>query len=181
MKYLFRRFQPEYDTLYSPFDCGNTDLNEFLLSTSTKTSNATLYEKERLAITYVVEDNDSHQILAYFSLLHDKIERNFADSHIWNQLSRRIPNAKRRSSYPAIKIGRLAVNSLVQGTGIGGYVLDFIKAWYYENPKAGCRFITVDALKTAEAFYTKCQFKPLTEADVNDDTVLMYYDIMGIV
>ena len=69
MKYLFRRFQPEYDTLYSPFDCGNTDLNEFLLSTSTKTSNATLYEKERLAITYVVEDNASHQILAYFSLI----------------------------------------------------------------------------------------------------------------
>ena len=180
MKYLFRRFQPAYDPLYSPFDCGNTDLNEFLLSTSTKTSNATLYEKERLAVTYVVEDNDSHPILAYFSILHDKIERNIADSRIWNQLSRKIPNAKRRSSYPAIKVGRLAVNRQVQGTGIGEYILDFIKAWYYKAPKAGCRFITVDALKTAEAFYTKCQFKPLTETSDNDETILMYYDIMGI-
>lgn len=181
MKYLFRRFQPAYDSIYSPFDCGISDLNEFLLSTSSSTSNATLYEKERLAVTYVVEDNDSHQLLAYFSLLHDKIERDFADSRIWNQLSRKIPNAKRRSSYPAIKIGRLAVNRQVQGAGIGGYILDFIKAWYYEAPKAGCRFITVDALKTAEAFYTKCQFKPLTETDANNETILMYYDIMGIV
>ena len=135
MKYLFRRFQPAYDPLYSPFDCGNTDLNEFLLSTSTKTSNATLYEKERLAVTYVVEDNDSHQILAYFSILHDKIERNIADSRIWNQLSRKIPNAKRRSSYPAIKVGRLAVNRQVQGTEIGEYILDFIKDGTIKHPK----------------------------------------------
>lgn len=180
MSYTYRRFQPDADTL-KPFDCGDPDLNGFFIETSAETPNATLYEKERLAVTYVVEDNESHGILAYFSILHDKIERDFADSRIWNRLSRNIPNAKRRSSYPAVKIGRLAVSNCAQRTGLGREILAFIKAWYYNDPRAGCRFITVDALQTARDFYIKCRFKPLAEAKPGDETTLMYYDMKGIV
>lgn len=179
MSYTYRRFRPTTDTI-EPFDCGDADLNGFLEESSAKAPNATMYEKERLAVTYVVEDNESHQILAYFSILNDKIERDFADTTVWNRLSRHIPNAKRRSSYPAVKVGRLAVSHQAQGTGLGREILAFIKAWYYNKPKAGCRFITVDALRSAEDFYTKCHFNPLANVTPEDETILMYYDLKSI-
>ena len=126
MSYTYRKFQPATDTL-KPFDCGDADLNDFLVETSTTT-----------------------------------------------------PNAKRRSSYPPIKVGRLAVSSKAQCSGLGREILAFLKAWYYNDPRAGCRFITVDALRTAEEFYGKCRFKPLVEAKPEDETILMFYDMLGI-
>ena len=118
MRYTYRKFRPDSDVL-KPFDCGEADLNGFLLETDTHTPNATMFERQHLACTYIVEDNDSRNIVAYFSLLNDKIDREVADDIIWNRLSRVIPNAKRRSSYPALKIGRLAVSKKTQGSGLG--------------------------------------------------------------
>ncbi len=42
------------------FDCGDEDLNDFILNEST------LYRKEKLAVTYVLEDNAdiNHQHIA---------------------------------------------------------------------------------------------------------------------
>lgn len=40
-----------------------------------------------LAATYIVEDNQTHDVLGYFSLLHDKIDRHIADKATWNKLS----------------------------------------------------------------------------------------------
>lgn len=76
--YTIRKFSPETDTT-KPFDCGNSDLNGFLLATGTREPNATLSEEELLAATYIVEDDQTHDILGYFSLLHDKIDRHIAD------------------------------------------------------------------------------------------------------
>ena len=53
MSYTIRKFQPETDVI-KPFDCGDADLNGFLVETSSTTPNATMYEKQRLAVTYVV-------------------------------------------------------------------------------------------------------------------------------
>lgn len=179
MSYIYRRFRPETDTR-KPFDCGDADLNGFLVETTVHTPNALQYEKEMLAVTYVIEDVENQEILAYFSLLHDKIERTFSDRTIWNRLSRHIPNVKRRSSYPALKIGRLAVCRKAQKTGLGREILSFIKAWYYKHPKAGCRYITVDAYRQAEKFYSNCHFKRLSETLPEEETVLMYYDLKVI-
>ena len=49
------------------FDCGDEDLNGFILE------EAPLYRKELLAVTYVVEDSESGKVLAYFSLANDKV------------------------------------------------------------------------------------------------------------
>lgn len=144
------------------------------------TPNASLYEYEHLAKTYIVEDEATHDILAYFSLLHDKIERSIADPSIWNKLSRQIPNAKRRSSYPALKIGRLAVCKQSQHTGLGKDILDLIKIWFFNDSKAGCRYLTVDAYLDAEDFYAKYEFRPLTIPEPDDETVLMFFDLKGI-
>ena len=78
MSYVFRKFQSETD-VKKPFDCGNADLNGFLREKGSIEPNATNYGQEHLSVTYIVEDESSGEILAYFSLLNDKIEREVAD------------------------------------------------------------------------------------------------------
>lgn len=90
------------------------------------------------------------------------------------------PNAKRRYSYPALKIGRLAVCKQSQHTGLGKDILDLIKIWFFHDSKARCRYLTVDAYLDAEDFYTKCEFRPLTIPEADDETVLMFFDLKGI-
>ena len=177
MKLLLRDFCSKTDT-QKTFDCGSKpDLNDFLTETSSSVPNATNYEKELLAVTYVLEDLDTHSNIAYFSLLYDKVEREFVDPSLWNKMSRRIPNAKRRSSYPALKIGRLAVSKKFKGLDIGTKIINYIEAKCLRERFAGCRFITVDAYRDAEGFYQKCNFKYLVSAEPSDETVLMYIDL----
>lgn len=126
MNLRLRKFRPGVDTT-KPFDCSDADLNGFLVETSTGTPNATFFAKELLAVTYVLEDTDTGKIAAYFSLLNDKVDRDFADPKIWNNLSRKIPNAKRRYSYPALKIGRLAVSDDMKGQDIGTKIINYIQ------------------------------------------------------
>ena len=109
-----------------------------------------------------------------------KIERAVSDPAIWNRLSRKIPNAKRRSSYPAIKIGRLAVSKDAQGSGLGQMILSFIKGTFFGSSKVGCRYLTVDAYLDAENFYSKCNFSPLVIPEPDDETVLMFFDLMSM-
>ena len=179
VSFHYREFQPSIDVL-KPFDCGKADLNGFLLETTSDTPNATMYEREHLGKTYIVEEDGTGVILAYFCLLYDKIERAVADPEIWNRLSRKIPNAKRRSSYPSLKIGRLAVNKSAQNSGLGHTILTFIKGWFFKNSKAGCRFLTVDAYLDAEGFYEESKFSPLLTPDSDDETILMFFDLKGI-
>jgi len=179
MKLLFRRFNPVSDIQRS-FDCGNTALNEFLLESNVCKQNATYHTIELLSVTYILEQPETHAIIAYFSLLHDKIEREFTDSATWNRLSRKIPNAKRKSSYPALKIGRLAINKPFQGQGIGGKILHFIEQYYLKKQIAGCRYITVDALQSAMPFYEKHRFQKMVSSE-KDETILMFFDLKSIV
>ena len=51
--------------IFKPFDCGETDLNDFLLLDSKE------YAKALLAVTYVIEDED--KTVAFFSLSNDHI------------------------------------------------------------------------------------------------------------
>lgn len=176
MEIKFKRFNPLTDTI-KPFDCGDSDLNGFLLESCDDVPNATQHSKQLLAVTYLIEDIESGKTVAYFSLLHDRIERDFTDKTIWNRLSRHIPNAKRRRSYPAIKIGRLAVSEEYKGQGFGSKILGLVKQWYSTENRAGCRYITVDALKSAIEFYERNHFERLLSTDDEEETVLMYYDL----
>ena len=179
MSLELRKFRPGVDTT-KPFDCSDADLNGFLVETSTGTPNATFFAKELLAVTYVLEDTDSGEIAAYFSLLNDKIDRDFVDPKIWNSLSRKNPNAKRRSSYPALKIGRLAVSDDMKGQDIGTKIINYIQTRCISNPSVGCRFITVDAYISAVGFYQKCDFKYLVQPEPQDETALMFFDLKSL-
>ncbi len=157
------------------FDCGDDDLNDFILNESV------LYRKEKLAVTYVLEDqNDTEheKVVAFFSLSNDRISLSDFDSKTkYNRFSRRFNNRKRLKSYPAAKIGRLGVDVSVKGLGLGHRILNFIKFYFTADNKTGCRFITVDAYAAAVPFYLHNGFVPLNDEDIDELTRLLYFDL----
>ena len=84
------------DTNIKPFKCKDNDLNGFLFDDSQK------YLEDLMAVTYLLEDLSCGKTVAYFSLLNDKITFDPDQRSIWNRLSRRVANAKRRRHYPAV-------------------------------------------------------------------------------
>lgn len=170
-----KQYQLSQETVIKPFKCADDDLNGFLFD------DAKHFQKELMTVTYLLEETDKNVTVAYFSLLADKITFNPDEKKIWNRLNRNIPNSKRRRNYPAVKIGRLAVNQLYSGQGIGTFILDNIKYAFSEVRRLGCRFITVDALLSAVPFYERNGFRFFTSQDENDETRLMFFDLKNFV
>ena len=158
------------------FDCGDADLNDFILKESP------LYRQALLAVSYVVENKHSHAISAYFSLANDKVALNdFESKTEFNRFRKhRFVNEKRLKSYPAVKICRLGVDLAMKGQNIGTFLLNFIKSYFVIDNKTGCRFLTVDAYAEAIPFYQKNGFIPLNEENDNADTRLLYFDLATI-
>ncbi|MDR0574742.1 MAG: GNAT family N-acetyltransferase [Tannerella sp.] len=167
----------EENTPIATFDCGDIDLNEFLLN------DAKNYLESMLAVTCLVEfDNE---IAAYFCLSCDGLTRSAIpteeEKRHWNKVGRKIPNSKRRRTYPAVKIGRMAVAKKFAGSGLEKLLLLSIREMYiHKQHHAGCRFITVDAYRSALDFYEKNRFQFLTTKDVDEDTRTMYFDLKAI-
>ena len=125
------------------------------------------------------------EITAYFCLSYDGLTRTTIlteeEKTFWNRVGRKIPNSKRRKTYPAVKIGRLAVAKKYAGLGLGKQLLLSVREMYInELHHAGCRFITVDAYRSALGFYKKNRFQFLTSKDIDDDTRAMYFDLKAI-
>jgi GNAT superfamily N-acetyltransferase len=155
------------------FDCGNPDLNDFLLNDSIPHLRHLNY------ITYLIETDK--YLIAYFSLANDIL-------HISNMEDFRedVQNAKidvkyeelffDQRNYPAVKLGRLAVDKKFQSQGVGNYILDSIKYSFMKDNKAGCQFITIDALNNPRVtnFYEREGFCFLTLYDVNKPSRVMF-------
>ncbi|WP_428668127.1 GNAT family N-acetyltransferase [Runella sp.] len=167
------RLNHDYPIETKVFDCDDHDLNEFLYK------DARLYQKQLLAVTYIIEDPETNEILGFFCVLNDKLTSEDFKG-IRNRFQRKIPNSKRFNTYPCVKIGRLAVNKRIKKTGVGTQIIDFIKYFFFENNKTGCRFITVDAYAQSTGFYEKKGFLYLTETDISQSTRQMYFDLMQL-
>lgn len=167
---VLKRLSHEYGL--SDFDCGDKDLNDFLLNDSKS------YLKKLLAVTYVLESQG--KILAFFSLLNDKVTITDAESNRkWWKLFGGA-TGKKFKSHPAMKIGRFAVCKEAQKSGLGCILLDYIKYLFIDNNRTGCRYITVDAYQQSLKFYEKNQFEYLTSNDQGKDTRLMYFDLIRL-
>lgn len=59
------------DTIIKSFDCGDADLNDFILN------DAKAFLSKRIAYTFLITDGEN--LVAYFSLLNDKVAK--ADAH----------------------------------------------------------------------------------------------------
>ena len=160
----------ELDTI-KPFDCGDADLNSFLLD------DAQFYNEQLLAHTYLMESEE--ETIAYFSILNDKISQTDLDKSLWRKLRKHIPHEKHYDSYPAVKIGRFAVSKKHAGQDIGTLLIKVIKEKLAANSEySACRFITVDAYRSSEGFYAKNGFLPLLkEVPEQLPTVPLYYDL----
>ncbi len=171
-KHLNLQILSEQVDLHS-FNCGDEDLNDFLIN------NAYQSMMHRMSLTYILKENE--QVVAYFSLLFDKISkedtRNTTSFIEFKSNKGLIMEGKDFKSYPSLKVGRLGVNISCQKRQVGHLILDYIKRLTLTQQLAGCRFITVDAYRTAFTFYEKNGFEYLTLKDVNDHTRLMYYDL----
>lgn len=161
------------DEQIESFDCGDADLNDFILHESQ------LYRKALLAVSYVLERNDDKSVCAYFSLANDRISiEDFENNTAFNRFRRRrFVNEKRLKSYPAAKICRLAVSSQYRGEHIGSFILNFIKSSFVTDNKTGCRFLTVDAYRQTLPFYSVNHFIPLNEEDADAGTRLLFFDL----
>lgn len=170
--YKIRRLQKE--EIIKSFNCGDADLNDFILNESVA------YRKALLAVSYIIADeNNPDNVLAYCSLANDRISiTDFENKTAFNRFRKhRFVNEKRLKSYPAAKICRLAVQTEVKGNHLGTDLLNLIKDYFVVDNKTGCRFITVDAYASAVPFYLKNGFVPLTTDDDDSVTHLLYFDL----
>lgn len=152
------------ETELAGFDCGDEDLNSFLVKDSKN------FLDKRIAASFILEDDGN--IVAYFCLPNDKISRQEVTNNQWKKIRDSYPVGKKFGSYPAIMIGRFAVSSAYKGRNIGTNLMNLLKGMLADNPSySAFRYLTVDAYLSAIGFYTKYNFKPLTEKLANDHTV----------
>jgi len=173
-KYIIKRLALN-DKIVS-FDCGDYDLNDFILNESI------FFQKEKLAVSYVLKDRvETQNVVAFFSLSNDKISiTDFENKTKYNRFSKRFNNRKRLKSYPAVKIGRLGVSNSMKDKRIGSAIINYIKSYFINDNRTGCRFLTVDAYADAIPFYLKNGFVPLNDDDIKDKTRLLYFDLEDV-
>ncbi|HDL01070.1 MAG TPA: GNAT family N-acetyltransferase [candidate division Zixibacteria bacterium] len=172
MSYQFTLQRLESGDTRPSFDCGDSDLNEFFAVDSKIAGN------ELMSVTYIAEID--RKAAAYFSLSNDAIKRELVPKSVLRRIFKKIPQPKRYKSMPAVKIGRLATCVEMQCKNIGTDILDYLKVWFTDGNKTGCRFIVVDAYNTSRAikFYTDNGFDFLMLEDESDETRLMYFDLI---
>jgi len=155
------------------FDCGDGDLNDFLL----KDAKGAL--ELRIANTFILEDDG--RIVAYFCLLNDRISRDEITNSRWKKIKSSFPVSKQFRSYPCIKVGRFAVSLAFRGRNVGSDLMDLLKDLLnVSQSQSAFRYITVDAYLSAVPFYEKNGFKSLNKKDENEYTRLMFFDMMDI-
>ena len=138
MTSLMRLIKIEDTENIKPFNCGNDDLNGFLLE------DARFYREKLIANTFIMEDDD--ETIAFFSLLNDKISQTTIDKNYWRKLRKAFPHRKHLGSYPAVKIGRLGVATSHRGEGIGTDIISAVKQMLINRQSVSAtRFLTVDA------------------------------------
>jgi predicted GNAT family N-acyltransferase len=173
----FQLIRVDDNTTILPFDCGDADLNDFLFE------DAKNYSKNLIAVTYLIQNNS--ETIAYFNYLNDKISHQDLDgnfSKFTARIGTLLPLGKgNHKSYPAVKIGRLAVSKNIHSGGYGKMIIDYTKGNFTNNNKTGCKFITVDAYRKSLQFYEKMGFQYLSSKDKKSDTRLMYFNLEALV
>jgi len=115
----------------SDFDCGIADLNEFLKE------DVDMHFNESLTQTMLMLYRN--RLIGFFSLLTDSINLGEeAEAFRSRGISYR--------TFPAVKIGRLGVDSRFKRKGVGETAFKVVKGLVYHAQRyVGCRFLTVDA------------------------------------
>jgi GNAT superfamily N-acetyltransferase len=135
------------------FDCGDSDLNDFLQS------DAARYQSEHLSHTRLAFLKGSETLVGYITLLADCIILKTPEK-------KRVLSFLRRYhqhvyTFPSLKIGRLGVARTHQRGGFGKLLLQYtvgLAVRLNRELNVGCRFITVDAYPKSIPWYEKNGF-----------------------
>lgn len=142
------------------FDCGDDDLNEFLLKDSFDNI------KNKLSIIYLCYYQK--ELVGFFTLSADSIKVN-------NKLKINY------RTYPAVKIGRFAVSKDFQNQYIGSLMINWIIGFCrHLSNDLGIRFISVDAYNNEKTirFYENNFFVRLESVVKNNrKNIPMYRDL----
>jgi ribosomal protein S18 acetylase RimI-like enzyme len=190
----FEKIKNKYLPIIKGLQTYNDELKKFLcedalLGTLMCINNTYLIFDKR-DFTYNHKSNAAKmQLLGYVTLTNDSIS-----------LNRKLKETFRDKginyrSLPALKIGRLCVDSRYERRNIGRLIVAFcIKRACFLNQGSACRFITVDAKRNQDKnqdsyhFYKKLNFEILEHKDKNKDefvkqtsgTMPMFFDIYKI-
>ena len=137
-----RRFKPGEDD-FSGFDCGDSDLNEFIRD------DAPRLEQHDVTRVYVAANGSTG--LGYVAIV--------ADTVVLKTPERKKLGLDQPKNVPALKIGRLAVDVSLQNKGVGEQLIKvaYQQALVIRRP-VGCRLLTVDAYAAKVAWYEKRGF-----------------------
>lgn len=131
----------------SDFDCGNTELNNFLKE------DVDGHSDEKITCTYLISYEG--KLIGYFTLQADSID--LEENERAEFKVRGIPY----KTFPAIKIGRLGIDKKYQHKKVGTTTIHVIIGIVRNLCKTvACRFITVDAKNNAKTvkFYESLGF-----------------------
>lgn len=145
------------ESISSSFDCGEETLNNFIHE------EISLYQRERLGITYLVHLGSKLVGFVTISMADVKTEKMDFDEKLKIRLE----------SYPALQIGQLAIDKEHQGQGIGRKIIQWCMSQALEYPEEiGCRLLVLNSLPSSVKFYTKCNFKQLKRQEKRREKVM---------
>jgi GNAT superfamily N-acetyltransferase len=153
------------------------DLNEFFKVDSLA------YERGLWVKNYKILLKDQEEpILGLVSLLNDALRFQVKGQ------KRKFTHFRKNymETHPAMKVGRLAIRKELLRAGIGSKALNLIKAFFLNENRTGCRFITVDAYNRPEVieFYRRNGFVQIKAADSSKPetpaTVSMFFPLMEL-
>jgi predicted GNAT family N-acyltransferase len=182
-------FDENTKNLCQPFECGDKDLDDFFKD------DALNYNNQLLGKTFCFKlKSDSSFIVCAFTLSTSSIEAKRLPNSRKKKLTENLPHEKSLSSYPAILIGRLGVNQLLKGQGVGKELINNVIKPMFRNFQIGCRYLTVDAYNTPQTlkFYEATGFKLFFSTEQQEKehigmpenielkTRLMFFDLLQL-
>ncbi len=147
------------------FNCGNTDLNEFL-----ETEESDHFQRKRLGKTYLGWSAD--ELVGYVTLAPTSLSR---AAYTGEEMETAGHLRDKLHDVPSLLIARLALQKEYMRSGIGTRIVDYIIAMAFEQ-ELPFRFIVVDAKESAKEFYDKNGFVRSEHSNMEgrDQQLMMY-------
>lgn len=135
------------------FDCGNEDLNRYLREQARQDA------EKRVAAPFVLTQPGAPKVLGFYTLSSSIIPA----GELPADLMKRLP---RYGQLPVTLLGRLAVDRLARGQGVGEFLLvDAMRRSLEAAQQIAAMAVVVDAKDAqAESFYRHFDFQPFQQA-----------------
>ena len=146
------------------FDCGNAQLNDWLLTQATQQT------RKDLCRAYMAVRPAQVRVLGFYTLSASRMDHSTLPVSVAKKYSPKL-------ELPSILLGRLAVDKSSQGQGLGGILLvNAFSRILLIDRQSGVIAVTVDASdEAARGFYLHFGFQPFL-----DDPLHLFYTMAGI-